>query len=145
MKVTDHFHIEELVHPQYIADHGGNKMVRVMHRYAQPMLVGLERLREYTDASVIVNDYKFGGSYINSGLRHRAAPFGAELSAHYFMMATDSKHKGRSIKDLQESILMDAHQHPNIVRMEDYRDTPTWLHVQWGCRNPNQSIEIFRP
>jgi hypothetical protein len=109
------------------------------------MLIGIERLREFVDESIIVNDYKFGGSFINSGVRHPDFPFGSRLSAHYFMLATDNKVKGRSIKDLQEDILLNQHSHPNIVRMEDYRDTPTWLHCQYGYRQPSESIEIFRP
>jgi len=145
MKVTDHFDIKELVHPAFISEHGEAKMIRVMRNYAQPMLVGIERLREFVDESIIVNDYKFGGAFINSGVRHPSVPYGSRLSAHYFMLATDNKIKGRSIKDIQEMILMNAHSHPNIVRMEDHRDTPTWLHVQWGCRNPNDQIEVFRP
>ena len=145
MKITDNFHVDELVHPEFINEHGAEKMVRVLQRYAQPMLVGIERLREFVDESIIINDYKFGGSFINSGVRHPDFPFGSKLSAHYYMLATDCKIKGHAIKDIQESILMEAHSHPNIVRMEDYRDTPTWVHIQWGCRAPNEPIIIFRP
>ena len=147
MKITKHFHIEELVHPEYIERYGAKKMIKVMrdYGYATPMLDGLERLREFFDESIIVNDYKFGGSFVDSGLRFRGESIGGSLSAHMWMLATDCKIKGKSIKDAQEDILMNAHSHPNIVRMEDYRDTPSWLHCQYGYRKPNEQIKIFRP
>jgi len=145
MKVTEHFDISELVHPEYINEHGAEKMVQVLRRYAYPMLTGIERLREFVDEPIIVNDYKFGGSFINSGVRHPDFPFGSRLSAHYYMLADDCKIKGRDVRSIQEDIMMSQHLHPNIVRMEDYRDTPTWLHVQWGCRQPNEQIKVFRP
>ena len=147
MKITEHFHIEELVAPQYIEKYGAAKMIKVMrdYGYATPMLDGLERLREFLDEPIIINDYKFGGSFLDSGLRYRGESIGSDLSAHMFMLATDCKIKGRNIKDVQEDILMSSHLHPNIIRMEDYRDTPSWAHIQWGYRKPNDQIQIFRP
>ena len=147
MKVSPHFHIEELVHPEYINEHGAAKMIRVFQRYAPDTLEGLETLREWLDAPLSINTYKFGGGFINSGLRHPIYPLpgASPLSAHYFMLAMDCKIKGRAIKDVQEDILMNQHIHPLISRMEDYRDTPSWLHLQFGRRKKNEQINVFRP
>jgi hypothetical protein len=145
MKITDNFHIEELVHPEYIIEHGAAKMAKVFKRYAPDTLEGLDTLREWLDEPITINDYKWAGSFINSGLRHPSDHLGSELSAHRFFLAMDCKFKGRTIKDAQEDILMNQDAHPLIARMEDYRDTPTWLHVQFGRRKPNQTIEVFRP
>jgi hypothetical protein len=145
MKITKHFAIEEIVHPEYIEDHGRVKMVNVFKRYAPLTLEGLETLREWVDESIIINDYKYGGSFINSGLRHPNFPLGSPLSAHYFMLAMDCKFKNRSVKDVQQDILNNQDAHPLITRMEDYRDTPTWLHVQFGLRPKNETIKVFRP
>ena len=147
MKITENFHVEELVHPKYIEMYGAAKMIRVMrdYGYATPMLEGIERLREFIDASIVINDYKWGGGFVDSGLRWRGVSVGSDMSGHMWMLCTDNKIKGRSIQDTQEDILMNQHSHPNIVRMEDHRDTLTWLHVQWGCRPRNKSIEVFRP
>jgi len=145
MKVTAHFDIKEIVHPEFIIEHGEEKMIKLFKSYAPNTLIGLETLREWVDEPITINDYKYGGGFINSGLRHPSDHLGSELSAHRFFLAMDCKFKGRTIKDIQEDILMNAHMHPNIVRMEDYRDTPTWLHCQFSMREPNQQINIFRP
>jgi len=148
MKITDHFHVEELVHPEYIEQYGREKMIKVMrdYGYATPMLEGIEQLRSFLgDESIIINDWKFGGGRVDSGLRWRGISLGSPLSGHMWMLSTDSKHKDRNIKDIQEDILNSQTLHPHIVRMEDYRDTPTWLHIQWGYRPKNKSIQIFRP
>jgi hypothetical protein len=146
MKVSKSFAISELVHPAYIKLYGEAKMCRVVQEYAPFMLLGLEQLKEFIGGdSIIINDYKWGGNFESSGLRHHSDPVGAELSAHYFMLATDCKFKGRSVADVQHAILDNPELHPYIVRMEDCVSTPSWLHVQWNYRPPNQSIRIFKP
>lgn len=145
MKVSKRFDIRELVHPEFIIEHGEEKMIRVFKRYAPDTLKGLEMLREWVDESITINDYKWGGAYINSGLRHPMYEFGSGLSAHRFFLAMDCKFENKSIKDVQEDILDNQDKHPYIVRMEDYHKTPTWLHVQFGLREKNKQIEIFLP
>jgi hypothetical protein len=146
MKATKNFDIKELVHPSYIEKYGADKMCFVLKEYAPFMLLGLEQLKDFIGGdSVTINTYKWGGNYVNSGLRSYDEPVGAELSAHYFMQATDCKFKDRTIHDVQLSILENPHLHPYIVRMEDYKSTPSWLHVQWGYRMPDTDIRIFKP
>jgi len=145
VKVSKYFDIRELVHPELIIEYGEKKMVKVFKSYAPQTLEGLDKLREWFDEPIIINDYQWSGSFVNSGLRHPSDHLGSELSAHRFFLAMDCKFKGRSIKDVQEDILMNQHMHPNISRMEDYRDTPTWLHVQFNLRTANQQINVFRP
>lgn len=146
MKATKNFDIKELVHPAFISEHGEAKMVRVLKEYAPLMLLGLEQLKDFIGGgSIVINDYKWGGNYNSSGLRHHSEPVGASMSAHYFMLATDCKFKDRTVRDVQLSILENPHLHPYIVRMEDYKSTPSWLHVQWGYRMPGKDIRIFKP
>lgn len=112
------------------------------------MLLGVEQLKTVVDGeSITVNDYKWGGDFINSGVRHAQFPLknSSLLSAHYFMQALDCKFKNRNIVELQQSIIENPYHHRYITRMEDARSTPTWLHVQFGYRLPNHSIEIFKP
>ena len=146
MKASKSFDIKELVHPAYIDQHGEEKMVRVVKEYAPFMLLGLEQLKDFIGGgSVVINDYKWGGNKDSSGLRHHSEPVGAELSAHYFMQATDCKFKDRSVADIQHAILDNPELNPYIARMEDCTATPSWLHVQWGYRLPNDSIRLFKP
>ena len=145
MKANKHFDIRELVHPEFIIEYGEAKMVKVFKSYAPDTLKGLDTLREWFDEPIIINDYKFGGAFVNSGLRHPSDHLGSELSGHRFFLCMDCKFKGRAIKDVQEDILMNANKHPNITRMEDYRDTPSWAHIQFGWRAPDQQINVFRP
>jgi len=150
MNVTDNFHIKELVHPKYIEEHGEKKMAKYLNIYNPWMGIGLENLKEQLGGiSIIVNDYLWNDSpnaFINSGWRHAKYPLrrSSLLSGHYFALKTDCKIKGWSIKDLQEWILDNEHEHPNIVRMESHLDTPTWCDIQWGVRQVGQSIQVFR-
>jgi len=143
---TTNFHVKELVHPLFIEQHGEGKMIKVLNNYAPFLLLGIEQLKTFIGGnSITINDYKWGGNFESSGLRHHAAPVGAGLSAHYFMCATDCKFKHWNIADLQQQILENAASHPYIVRMEDARSTPTWLHIQWGYRLPGKTINVFKP
>ncbi len=145
MKASTHFDIKELVHPLFIEDHGEEKMVRVMKEYAPWLLVGLENLKDFISGdSIIINDYKWGGHYKSSGLRHHDDPVGAEMSGHYYFRSMDCKVK-RNVKELQLDILDNQRLHPYILRMEDARHTPTWLHIDFGYRLPNHKIRVFSP
>ena len=147
--ISEHFHIKELVHPEYINEYGEAKMAKYLNIYNPWMGIGLETLKEELGGkSIVINDYLWNEDrrFIDSGWRHAKYPLrnSSLLSGHYFALKTDCKIKGWAIKDLQEWILDNAHKHPNIVRMESHLDTPTWCDIQWGVREEGKSINVFR-
>ena len=154
MRLTDHFQVEELVSPYYIDTYGAKKMKKIIRRYNPLMLLGLENLKAFLNGEAItINNYLFGGSYTNSGLRHWSTTVGAELSAHKFLQATDNKYKNTDPKEVEQQIMDNQEMHPYIVRMEDSRSTRSsrgrlgrhWHHIQWGYRLPHENIILFKP
>ena len=160
MKVSDSYVVYELVHPVYIEQWGADKVGKYIKKYFPEMIEGQQRLREFVDAPITVNNYHWSPEYkkygwkgiqgrkdlfINSGLRHLSYPLGKGFSGHYFGICTDSKQDKYTPLELQALLLENRNYHPNIVRMEDANFTKSWNHIQWGRRTHNQSIEVFKP
>jgi hypothetical protein len=159
-RVSRNYIVEELVHPAYINQWGADKVAKYIQKYFPQMIEGQQRLREFVDAPVVVNNYHWDKIYkqygwqgiqgrkdlrINSGLRHIKHPLGKGFSGHYFGVCTDSQQDKYTSVELQDLILEESHRHPNIVRMEDANSTSGWNHNQFGHRLPGQQIEIFKP
>jgi len=161
MKVTESFHVEELVHPLYIEQHGAAKMKFVLEKNAPLMLLTIEHVKKLLGGGAYtVNNYmwhpdykKFGWEgikdndtlYRSSGLRHPDDPVGAILSSHNYMNTFDGKSKEHSASGAYTVIQRSFNYVPYIVRMENVKYTPSWNHIQCGYRMPNQAIEIFKP
>ncbi len=146
MKVTKHFSAEEILHPSIIETYGLATCKFALETYALEMLKALETMSDFiSNEPIIINDYKWGGGFTNSGVRVMSDPVGSALSGHYAWRCCDLKFKTRDPIAVQDSIMENQHMHPNIVRMEDARITKTWLHLQFGTRLPNEHIAIFKP
>ena len=142
MQLSTHFALEELVHPK-IFEIVGERSADFLH---PNLIVTLEQMKTHfgKNQSIVVNDYLWGGAYLNSGLRLPDSKVGATLSAHRFGCAVDCKFKGQDIDDVQENILQHPHKFPFITRMESAAFTKTWLHVEVGAYR-NKDILVFNP
>lgn len=160
MKVSANYSVFELVHPSYIDKWGADKVGKYIKKYCQLMIDGQQRLREFVDAPVTVNNYHWDADYkkygwegikdredlrVNSGIRSIEYPLNNGFSGHYFGICTDSIQDKYTPIELQSLILENAHTHQNIVRMENANVTRSWNHNQYGFRLPNKQIEIFNP
>lgn len=86
-----HFILEELVPPEFFAAHG-SKGWRVLNR---GLLEDLDTLRDevfkLTGQGLVINNWKWGGAYRDSGLRLPSSPDYRELSGHSGHKAYDVK------------------------------------------------------
>lgn len=141
MKISEHFDIRELVHPD-IYNHPaiGPRCVDFIHPNAKYML---EDLRELF-GPITINDWLYGGQYVDSGLRLPDGSVGARFSAHRFGCGFDLKFSNATPGDVYYHILNNQNKYPFIVRMEAIDRTPGWLHVEFGGKRSGE-IEVFHP
>lgn len=139
MKLTTNFQLEELVHPD-IYDKVGDRAFDFLN----PLLpLALQGLRDEF-GSITVNDWVWGGNFVDSGLRLPHGTVGAKLSSHRFGAAADCKFAEADPAQLQHYIKSNAGEFPYITRMENADITKTWLHVEVGKRS-SDFIIIFNP
>lgn len=95
--------------------------------------------------SVIVNDWKWGGTYRDSGLRDGStSPKFSRGSQHFKGCAIDAKFKGCSIKEAYEYLLKNQAKYSKIRRIESIDYTPTWLHID-SKYTGMEKIHVFKP
>jgi len=141
MIISEHFDIRELVHPD-IYNHPaiGDRCADFVHPMAAPTF---ELLKTATDDVITINNWLWGGHYVDSGLRPPNSKTGAKLSSHRFGCGFDLKFKKMSAEMAHAFILKNQHLFPNITRMESIEKTPSWVHVEIG--NRTGKILIFNP
>lgn len=144
MKISDNFDIRELVHPDiwdvhkercidFININTGDTLEAI--KKAMSGLVGKEE-------SVTINDWLWGGSFVNSGIRYN---FGATRSTHRFGCGFDLKYKHITPDKAYSFIIENQKMFPYITRMENIEDTPTWNHIEIGTEKRTGDIYIFKP
>lgn len=173
MKVSDHFDIRELVHPD-IYERIGARCLGFIHPSAVPTL---EMIRRGIADSITINNWHTGGALKDSGLRlplvvptqsklinviqanlHKgdAALYeaivglfkgtGARMSSHRFGCGFDLKFGDTPAPVAHAYILKHQYLFPNIIRMEAIEATPTWVHVEFGAyRDTGVEIVVFKP
>lgn len=140
MKIGTYFSVRELVHPDILSKLGEKRAANTISDY---LLLELERIRDMFGA-VYIN----GGTYKNSGLRKASfyKRWGIQYesySTHQYGNTADLKF-GNSIKpsEVYDYILKHQDHFPYIVRMENARQTKTWLHIECG-KYREDKIEVF--
>lgn len=172
MKISDNFSIQELVHPD-IYNHPaiGVRCVDFIHPEAAPTL---EAIKKATGDVITVNDWLWGGQYVDSGLRMPVViptqlelmdvielhssnhnemykqivklfkGVGAPLSSHREGCGFDLKFKHMSPQKAHAFIIEHQYLFPNITRMEAIEKTPTWVHLELGAARTGD-IVVFNP
>ena len=134
------FSLQELVHPSFLT-YPDNIL---WSRFHAPYLATLDSLRDRYGAIVINGVYK-GQLYQNSGARPFDTTIGAALSMHKLWAAFDLKFMDLSPEEVMMDILSHEANWGVIGRMEDARQTKTWLHIDFGNRSTTRAIHIFKP
>lgn len=108
----------------------------------------LDLLRELWGKPLIINNYSWGGSYKESGLRcntdsivrSKKTPY---LSGHVLGKAADVKPEDlKDIPELYKFIQLNYHKFQSISRMENIKHAVSWCHIDClGTRG--NCIEIF--
>lgn len=139
-----YFKIHELVSPAVYA-YFGEFAWKFLN---QDVLRDIDTLREIWGKALIINNYAWGGSYKESGLRcntdsivrAKKTPY---LSGHVLGRAFDIKPEYmKDLPDLIKCVQLNYHKFLTISRMENPKSTPTWLHLD-NLGDRGTQIQIF--
>lgn len=143
MKISPNFHIEEFV-PQGIFDQYGEKSVWFVD---MRLIEGMEWLRSYFGAAIIINNWHQGGPFQNRGFRTPQTTVGRRLSQHRFGRACDFNVVGIKPQVVWARLQKDwdiVRQHTFFTTMEDIDDTPGWVHIDGRLHKSNELL-IVKP
>jgi len=143
MKLTEHFSVQELVHPDIIKKLGVERAANLVSPY---LLRGIEKLRAKY-GPIHVN----GGNFTNSGMR-KASFYKNKLgfikesySTHLYGTTADLKFSDTTAIEVYDTILANPDDFPYVIRMENAHITKTWLHIEFGKVRRNGKLEVFNP
>ena len=138
------FKLHELVSPAVYAHFG----VFAWRFLDEGMKKDLDLLRELWGKPLIINNYAWGGSYKESGLRcntdsivrSKKTPY---LSGHVLGRAFDIKPEYmKDLPDLIKCVQLNYHKFSTISRMENPKLTPSWLHLD-NLDDRGSQIQLF--
>lgn len=142
MYIPRHFEPYELV-PPTIYQQRKDKCFELID---ERVLITLDTLRD-TFGSCTINDWYWGGSFEQSGLRTSDAPEFSPTSQHTFGRAMDCKFKDVSAQAVREAVIVNKPLFPYITFLED---DVSWFHfdvrnserlVLWSPET-NQSVVV---
>jgi hypothetical protein len=117
------FTLAELVPPDIYAALGDRAW-----ELLDPMaLMSLQSIRNKF-GPIVVNNWRDGGAYKESGLRSATSATGAKFSQHRYGRAFDCKSTSVSPQEMCDFILKSRKDFPYITCIENPEATPTWLH-----------------
>lgn len=138
MRLTKDFILQEFIHPD-IFECVGKRSADFLH----PLLAPTIQLLRDKFGKIVINNWQWGGAFVNSGLRVPNGKVGARFSAHKFGCGGDCKFEDIEPIEVQNYIIMHPDKFTAITRLENALVTKTWLHVEAGVRT--RSIKVFNP
>jgi hypothetical protein len=91
-----------------------------------------EQIRSIVGRPIIINNWKTGGQYRESGYRNPKTSTGAGKSYHKIGYAIDVKVPGMSTQEIYAYLYAQRERVPMITTYERLSDTPNWNH--FDCR-----------
>lgn len=154
-KLNQDFDVREFVPKSVFDEFGAVFCLRfvnpIMLKYATWLKAELGK-KYACEVSIRINDWHYGGSFQNRAFRPPTSTVGKWTSAHKLAMGVDMDFKRKDtgaaipIKEVFDFVI--AHQKEvlamGVTRLEDYRDTPTWLHSDC-LYTAKTTIQIVRP
>ena len=133
-----HFEIHELVPPKVYNDRGEKAWQLI-----DPKLIAIiDALREEFGAATI-NNYKWNGARMWSGLRTKDSPYYSKYSQHTFGRAADILFKDHTADEVRKAITSNPDKWLAICPSQTYEDKVSWLHID--VRNSHPCITMFDP
>ena len=87
-----HFSIQELVPPDVYEDAKKNGVLwKLWYLFDTRTLITLDRIREFVDTGITINNWKWGGDFTDSGYRAPNSTVGSKYSSHRRCGAFDLK------------------------------------------------------
>lgn len=138
-----YFTIEELVSDSVYRKYGDKSWEFIDIR----LIETIDKLREVFNKPITINNWKWGGSLKQRGLRANKDEIVANkkdyyISQHCLGKAVDFNVKGLSSKEVYDFILENKDKFPYITRIEDINKTPTWVHIDLS-NTSSDDIIIF--
>ena len=127
---SKYFKIQELVSKDVYEKYGEKSWEFIDER----IIKILDLLREHFDKPITVNNWIFGGNLHQRGLRANKDEIVKSKSDYYISQhclgkAVDLNVKGMTAQEVYEEILKNKSKFPLISRIENIKNTPTWVHI----------------
>ena len=128
--VSKYFKIQELISEAVYKKYGDKSWEFIDTR----LIKVLDLLREHFNKPIIVNNWLWGGNLQQRGLRANKDELVANkkdyyISQHCLGKAVDFNIKGLSAQEVYDEILKNKDKFYLISRVENIKDTPTWVHI----------------
>lgn len=127
---SKYFKIQELVSEKVYRKYGEKAW-----EFIDPNLIkAIDLLREHFNKPITVNNWLWGGNLEQRGLRANKDEIVVNkkdyyISQHCLGKAVDFNIKGLSTQEVYEEILKNKDKFYLISRIENIKDTPTWVHI----------------
>ena len=127
---SKYFKIQELVSEAVYKKYGEKSWEFIDYR----LIKVLDLLREHFNKPITVNNWIFGGNLHQRGLRANKDEIVKSKSDYYISQhclgkAVDLNVKGMTAQEVYEEILKNKSKFPLISRIENIKNTPTWVHI----------------
>lgn len=138
---SKYFKIQELVSKKVYDKYGEQAWMFIDTK----LIKILDLLREHFGKPITVNNWMWGGTLEQRGLRANKDELVANkkdyyISQHCLGKAVDFNVKGLSAQEVYDEILRNKDKFYLISRIENIKDTPTWVHID--CANVDE-FKIF--
>jgi len=157
IKISENFYLDEFMHPDLYKMFGAKST-----RYLNKQLVeivellrrGFNRERQMHNPSLpeigfYLNNWANGGNLKNCGVRYFFKPHKkGSHSRHYWSFCADIHlTAGVDEKELYDHILRnkDYYFRKGLTTLEDYDDTPGWVHISIEWNPWDDEIRIIKP
>ena len=143
---SKYFKIQELVSRKVYEKYGNSAWGFIDER----LIITIDSLREFFGEPITVNNWLWGGSLQQRGLRANCDDIVKEntindtlyVSQHTLGRAVDFNIKDYSVKEVYDTILNNKEKFPYIKRIENINSTPTWVHIDLS-NTGKEDIVIF--
>lgn len=112
------------------------------------LIITMDTLRKELNKPIIINNWLWGGNLKQRGLRANKDEIVTNkkdfyISQHCLGKAVDFNVKDMSSKEVFDFIMENLDKFPFIKRIEDYRDTPSWTHID-VANTDKKGVYVFR-
>ena len=140
---SEYFKIQELVSKNVYNKYGESAWRFIDEK----LILSIDAIREYFNQPVTINNWMWGGNLQQRGLRANKDDIVSGkkdyyISQHCLGKAVDLNIRDFSIKEIYDSILQNKDKFPYITRIENIKNTPTWIHID-VANTESDSIEVF--